>query len=526
MQINIQVFMGTLSKLQLLIVSVVLQVNTTLLFPQSDNYIKGKVFNSITLEPIPFATIMLKNNKLGVFANAEGDFRIICNHNFETDSLIITCIGFKRAGFSLHKLSEKETNIIYLSPATYALGEVKVLASRRKLSAEAIVRKAIRNIPRNYSTKPFNYVSYYRDYQKRDKVYINLNEAIIQTLDIGFNQNSTLDKYRLLDFKLNPDFQRMNISSFYDTIFSPEIEGQNKFIKYAKLPDLGGNELFILMVHDPIRNFQTGSFSFMDTFSRDFIVNHVFSDLTQVYDNNQLLYKISFRARQKLSGDSLRITGTIYIQPKNYSIHKLEYSGYYLVNKNIDKEMFNLDVEYDYKNSVDSLMYLKYISFNNIFNIIDPNDTTYFRITNSQIVLDINSNPSWILDFNNKVDLRSASNKNNFEISIGDKILKINSIKVHGRSILLGLKDNILEYTNIKAKVNFIKDINGKELNKKKSLEFYQYRELFVQEYNKALLFKDSCYMQNLPLLQNGISKYIGDKKYWMNTPENIHTKN
>jgi hypothetical protein len=517
--------MRTLLKLQLFFISILLQGNTTHLFPQSDNYIKGKVFNSITLEPIPFAAIMLKKNKLGVFANAEGDFRIICNHNFETDSLIITCIGFKRTAFSLQKLSEKETNLIYLTPATYSLGEVKVLASRRKLSAETIVRRAIRNITKNYSTKPFNYVSYYRDYQKRDKNYINLNEAIIQTLDIGFKQNSTLDKFRLLDFNLNPDFLRMNISPFYDTIFSPEIEGQNKFIKYAKLPDLGGNELFILMVHDPIRNFQTGSFSFVNTFSRDFIVNHVFSDLTQVYDNNKLLYKISFRARQILSGDSLRITGTIYIQPKNYSIHKLEYSGYYLVNKNMDKKMFNLDVEYDYENSIDSLMYLRYISFNNIFNIVDPNDTTYFRITNSQIVLDIHSSPSWIIDFNNKVDLSSASNKKCYEISIGDKIVKIKSIRVQGKRILIGLNGDIREYSNIKAKVYNIKDINGKILNKKKSIEFYQYREFFVQEYNKVLPFQDSCYMQNLPLLQNCISKYMGDKKYWMNTPENEHVE-
>jgi hypothetical protein len=249
--------MRVIIKLQLFFSIILLQVNTILLFPQSDNYIRGRVLNSITHVPVPFATIMLKENKLGVFANAEGDFRIICNQNFDTDSLIITCIGFKRKEFSLQKLSKKGTNVIYLIPAIYSLGEVKVLASRRKLSAEAIVRRAIRNIPKNYSTQPFNYVSYYRDYQKRDKDYLNLNEAIIQTLDTGFNQNSSLDKFRLLDFKLNPDFQRINISPFYDTIFSPEVEGQNKFIKYAKLPDFGGNELFILMVHDPIRNFQT-----------------------------------------------------------------------------------------------------------------------------------------------------------------------------------------------------------------------------------------------------------------------------
>jgi hypothetical protein len=50
----------------------------------------------------------------------------------------------------------------------------------------------------------------------------------------------------------------------------------------------------------------------------------------------------------------------------------------------------------------------------------------------------------------------------------------------------------------------------------------YQYRELFVQEYNKTVHYTDSCYMQYLPLNKNCISTVSGKDKYWMNTPENI----
>jgi hypothetical protein len=67
-----------------------------------------------------------------------------------------------------------------------------------------------------------------------------------------------------------------------------------------------------------------------------------------------------------------------------------------------------------------------------------------------------------------------------------------------------------------------LKDIHGNILNKRKTIELYQYRELFVQEYNKTLPFIDSCYMQYLPLEQNCISKFSGANNYWMNTPENI----
>jgi hypothetical protein len=67
-----------------------------------------------------------------------------------------------------------------------------------------------------------------------------------------------------------------------------------------------------------------------------------------------------------------------------------------------------------------------------------------------------------------------------------------------------------------------VKDINGDILDKRKTIDLYQYRELFVEEYNKSLPLKDSCYMQYLPLEENCRSTYSGNEKYWMNTPVNV----
>ncbi len=53
------------------------------------------------------------------------------------------------------------------------------------------------------------------------------------------------------------------------------------------------------------------------------------------------------------------------------------------------KEMFNVDIEYGHENSVDSLMCLKYVSFNNIFEVVDKDDSTCFRILKAS--LDTNS---------------------------------------------------------------------------------------------------------------------------------------
>lgn len=502
----------------------------TFIFSQSNDYVYGKIINSKTLQPVPFATVLLKYNQLGVFANAEGDFKIIHNPKFQTDSIVITCIGFKRHSLPFNKLNENEVNKILLTPDIYGLGEVKVIARKNKISSTAIISRAIRKIKNNYPKNPFNYISYYRDYQKKREDYINLNEAIVQTLDNGFSRVSTENKYRLLDFRKNMEFQRMNLSPYYDTIVLPYANSSAKTIPRALLGDQYGNELFILIVHDAIRNYRTRSFSFVDTFSENFLFNHNFSEPHAVYNNELLLYKINFKAKPRIAGDSLQISGSIYIQPKDYSIHKLEYSCAFLNAEKEKKEIFKIDIEYGYENSVDSLMCLKYISFNNLFNVIDSTDNNYFKILDSHWVpsspfrANDFSNLTFVTEFNNKIDPKSANDKGNYDIMLGNRKATIIRINVDSNKLYIKIKDDKFRGSLDKCRLTLqnIKDTDGKLLNKRKTIELYQFRELFVQEYNKSPAFQDSCYVQYLPLEQNCISRSISNDRYWMNTPEKI----
>jgi len=290
------------------------------------------------------------------------------------------------------------------------------------------------------------------------------------------------------------------------------------------LGDQYGNELFVLMVHDAIRNFKTRSFSFIDIFSQNFLRNHNFSEPAPVYNNNLLLFKIIFNGKSRVIGDSLLVSGAIYIQPRSYSIHKLEYSCSYKTRDKGLKDMFNVDIEYGYENSVDTLMCLKYISFNNFFKVLNKDDTSYFRVIGSFWDTYRNIKPTIIVDLNNEIDPKSASRKENYEIIVGDKEIKIDNIQVSGKYLYIRLKDEDIQGKKDQCRISIrdLKDINGNILDTRKSIELYQYRELFVQGYNKNMLFIDTCKMQYLPLEQNCISKYSGNYNYWMNTPENI----
>jgi hypothetical protein len=496
------------------------------IYCQQPDYIRGKVIDSKTSHPVPYATVHLKNSQVGVISNAEGDFRILNNPGFQSDSLIVSCIGFHRLSVAFRVLKTAEMNNLKLVPNIYVLNEVKVMARKKRLSPEIIIARALRNIKKNNPAIPFSYVSYYRDYLKDSINYLNLNESIIQTLDKGFAYASDSNRYRLLDFKKNMDFLRMNMTPYYDLPESDHSDVWFKRIPHAIVGDQSGNEFFILLGHDSFRNFNKRTFSFVDTLTQDFIKNHWFSTPIGIYDGSTLLYKIDFTAKRKITEDIYQ--GAIFIQPDDYSIHKLEYSGSYLDSEKKKKEIFNIEIEYGHEPAVNSRMCLKYISFNNSFIIPDSSDKKFFKFLRTEWEQSGGPyadyplcNMTIVAYFNRKIDPVSGGRMENYDLTIGKRKAKITRIKVNGPNLYITVRDDKFQsqLDSCYLKVKNVKDINGNIINKRRDLDFRQYRELFVQEYNKPLEFQNNCFIQSMPLEQNCISISGSSGRFWMNTP-------
>ena len=514
----------------LIFVALLFSNNPPVIFCQQPDYIRGKVINSKTSEPVPFAAVHLKNSQVGIYTNAEGDFRILNNPGFQSDSLIVTCIGFHRLSLAFSVLKTSGMNNLKLVPNIYSLNEVRVTARKRRLSPEVIITRALRNIKKNCPDKPFSYVSYYRDYQKDSSNYLNLNEAIIQTLDKGFAYASDSNRYRLLDFKKNMDFFRMNITPYYDLPETDHSDGSFKRMPHAFVGDQYGNELFILLVHDAVRNFDKRSFSFVDTLTQSFLRNHRFSDPTGIYDGTTYLNKIDFTAKRLITGDSILMQGAIFIQPDDYSIHKLEYSGSFLdYSEEKYKEIFNIEIEYGHEPAVDSKMCLKYISFSNLFTIPDSSDNDFFKIEKLEWKLPGGPYADYpfpdmtiVTYFNRKIDPVLARKMDNYYLTIGKRKARITKVRVSGPYLYITVRDDKFkpeELDSCNLNIKYLKDIDGNILNKRSDLEFRQFRELFVQEYNKPLESQNNCFIQSLPLEQNCISLSDNSRRFWMNTP-------
>jgi hypothetical protein len=242
-----------------------------------------------------------------------------------------------------------------------------------------------------------------------------------------------------------------------------------------------------------------------------------------------LLYRIDFTAKRRITVDSIQLKGAIFIQPDDYSIHKLEYTASFLDSEKKNKEIFNIETEYGHESAVNPKMCLKYISFNNSFTIPDSGDNNYFKVL--KVVWGQDGGPyaqypytdmTIIAFFNRKIDPVSGRNMENYDLTIGKRKAKITRIKVDGSNLFITVRDDKFKRKELDStRLNYgsLKDINGNILNKRRELEFRQFRELFVQEYNKPLEFQNNCFIEFVPLEQNCISISDNSGRYWMNTP-------
>jgi hypothetical protein len=233
---------------------------------QEPNVIQGRIISKSTNQPIPFATIKLKSKSAGVISNVEGDFKLPFKYKSLKDTIVISCIGFVSKLVPLNQLQDSLINTIKIEESLFVLKAVEITSKRKsELSAYKVVKTAIENIGKNYPRYPFSYDAYYRDYQLSKNEYINLNEAIVEIVDNGFETDDrTQSRIKLYEYQINDDFSRDSTTEVaYDN-------REKKFIPNAKVRSFGGNELTILRVHDAIRNYNTLSFSFVYELKKNF----------------------------------------------------------------------------------------------------------------------------------------------------------------------------------------------------------------------------------------------------------------
>lgn len=106
---------------------------------------KVKIIDSISFEPVPFATIFFSNNN-GIISDENGFFELVPEQFSKKDSLFISSMGFEPKKFSLDIFND---SIIRLSPKTISLKNV--IVTNNQLSSVEIIDSVKLYIDRNYN---------------------------------------------------------------------------------------------------------------------------------------------------------------------------------------------------------------------------------------------------------------------------------------------------------------------------------------------------------------------------------------
>ena len=500
----------------------------TFLFSQQE-FISGRLIDAKTKEPVVFATIKSKAKALGVISNMDGGFKIPLELKSYGDTLEISSMGYMTKSVLFSSLNLNRLNLVTIEPAIENLEEVVVRGKQRigELSAEEIVRMAISRIPENHPLEPYSYVGYYRDYQLNQNQYSNLNEAIIEVFDQGFDATDyKTSKARIYDYKRNFEFPR-------DTIAEKPYDYRNKtkIIEVAVLRHHGGNEFTILRVHDAIRNHKVNSYDFVNRLNIDFEKNHTFKLDPTTFLGDSKMYTIDF-FRDEEGG--INAEGRLFISKENFAIHKFKYSISHIKGSNRGlsktlkrKKFFEINTAYA---PLKDKMYLNYNSVNNVFQVRRP---PIFTLKSFRVNL---KNKYYELDFSRLPRGLKAQKSGTYKIRYKGKRLKFEKLTVDGTRVLMYPEmklgsinievffsdKNDIDPENFDIRIKRLVDEEGNVFNESEISEVNQYREFFVQQVKPSMRApKDTLFMnKKLPIfIDQPIVAPDNFSDYWMNTP-------
>ncbi|MEM9143554.1 MAG: carboxypeptidase-like regulatory domain-containing protein [Bacteroidota bacterium] len=501
-------------------------------------FVRGRVLDSGNGEPVIFATVRIKGKAIGVITNREGDFRVPMKFRESSDTLAISSMGYQKREVPIPDLSLSDISVIWMQPGVLDLDEAVVTAKgKRRMSARGIVRRAIRAIPQNYPKHTFSTIGYYRDYQYDKGKYVNLNEAILEVFDRGFDEmDNPTTKIRIYEHKQNSRFKRDSLAADrYD------YKNHSKVIENAFLPANGGNEFVILSIHDAIRNYRTNAYDFVNNMEKgDLLENHSFKRGKDVYLGDESLYVIGCSKNNK----DYTALGKLFIAKGDFGIHKLEYSVYdhrskkntpgMGVNDTLGKLVF--EVKTEYKSGPDNILYLNYISFHNTFLLAIPP-----KFVVSEVGVNVRG-AALNIYFNNPVQMDShAEDRKNYTIRFQGKRIKVKEVRIVNDTLSrvhLDMKPKDLNAmikemdaldrrggqinTLLQVHVKDIHDVNGNLVNEWTSKAYDQFREYFVQKnIYFAQIPTDGPFMdKRRPIFEDQpVQKPDDFLDYWMNTP-------
>lgn len=159
---------------------------------QKVTYITGLIIDAESLEPLPFATIGLKNKGKGTVSNNSGEFGLNITPDCINDTLYVSYLGFFGREIPVRQ-SFGNNFTITMKREFISIPEIII----RNQIPQEIIYKTLSSIPHNYGNTPAYLTGFYREGILRKNELQTYSEAILQIFKSPYSGSLLNDQIKV-----------------------------------------------------------------------------------------------------------------------------------------------------------------------------------------------------------------------------------------------------------------------------------------------------------------------------------------
>lgn len=163
------------------------------LIPAQSFYISGLIVDNETLEPLPFATIAIRNKGRGTVANSIGEYGINIPPDCLKDTLYVSYLGYIGRSIPI-EASPGNNFTITMQKEFIPIPEIII----RTQVPQEIIYKTLSAINKNYGTTPAMLTGFYREGVLKKTELQNYSEAVLSIYKSAYDLTLFGDQIKVL----------------------------------------------------------------------------------------------------------------------------------------------------------------------------------------------------------------------------------------------------------------------------------------------------------------------------------------
>lgn len=286
--------------------------------PNSGGQIKvyGYILDKKTEEPVPFAHVGLPKQGLGTTSGKNGNFELKIPEKYSSETITVSFMGYKT--YRKKVTAIKSPFKLYLEEATLELNQIIVAD---EAAIENIIRKAVKNIPKNNTTYPTTNLGFYREAKTDDSLqYIYLAEGVLNIYKHSYNKQKEGDVSLIQG-------RRINLKNPLDTVIRGGLTSGH--MAAHRFDFVQNREDFINEKYFPVYKYwieSITSYNDRPVYIIGFGEDPEGAEIEiEVADSGGGILKSIFSKNKRMVKEGARMMGRIYIDKASYAFIRAEF---------------------------------------------------------------------------------------------------------------------------------------------------------------------------------------------------------